>query len=32
MSVYGIELLADNVAECRENLLAVFADYLGVER
>lgn len=30
MSIYGIELLDDNVAECRENLLAVFADYLGV--
>jgi hypothetical protein len=25
MSVYGIELLADNVAECRGNLLEVFA-------
>lgn len=30
MSIYGIELLDDNVAECRENLLAVVADYLGV--
>jgi hypothetical protein len=29
MSIYGIELLDDNVAECRDNLLAVFADYLG---
>lgn len=29
MSVYGIELLADNVAECRENLLALFADFLN---
>jgi N-6 DNA Methylase len=28
MSIYGIELLADNVAECRENLLEVFADKL----
>jgi len=30
MCIYGIELLDDNVAECRENLLAVFAHYLGV--
>lgn len=28
MSVYGIELLADNILECRGNLLDVFADYL----
>ena len=27
MSLYGIELLADNTAECRENLLSVFVDY-----
>lgn len=27
---YGIELLADNIAECRANMLEVFADYLGV--
>jgi hypothetical protein len=31
MSIYGIELLADNVAECRENLLEVFSAYLGAE-
>ena len=30
MSVYGIELLPDNVVECRENLLAVFARSVGV--
>ncbi len=30
MSIYGIELLDDNVAECRETLLAIFADYLGI--
>jgi hypothetical protein len=30
MSIYGIELLDDNVAECRENLLAVIAEYLNV--
>lgn len=27
MCIYGIELLADNIAECRANLLAIFADY-----
>lgn len=30
MCIYGIELLADNAAECRANLLSVFADYLRV--
>lgn len=30
MCVYGIELLADNIAECRGNLLAIFAEYLGL--
>jgi hypothetical protein len=30
MCTYGIELLADNVAECRANLLKVFAEYLGL--
>lgn len=30
MSIYGIELLDDNVAECRENLLEVFADEVDV--
>lgn len=29
MCVYGIELLPDNVAECRENLLVELFDYLG---
>ena len=28
MCIYGIELLADNIAECRANLLEVFAAYL----
>jgi hypothetical protein len=28
MCVYGIELLADNVADCRRNLLEIFAEYL----
>jgi hypothetical protein len=30
MCIYGIELLADNIAECRECLLAIFADYLAL--
>ena len=30
MCMYGIELLADNVAECRAILVEVFAGYLGV--
>ncbi|WP_395159974.1 N-6 DNA methylase, partial [Ilumatobacter sp.] len=30
MSVYGIELLADNVVECRENLLHEFAHLIGI--
>lgn len=30
MSVYGIELLADNVAECRANLLGIFAENLNL--
>jgi len=28
---YGIELLADNIAECRANMLAVFAQYLRLD-
>jgi len=31
MCAYGIELLADNIAECRANMLDVFADYLGLD-
>jgi len=30
MCIYGIELVDDNIAECRGNLLEVFAAYLGV--
>ena len=30
MSLYGIELLEDNAAECRANLLKVFCRYLSV--
>lgn len=32
MCIYGIELLSDNIAECRANLLETFADYLGLDR
>jgi len=28
MCIYGIELLVDNIAECRANLLEIFAGYL----
>lgn len=31
MCLYGIELLADNITECRANLLEVFADYLNLD-
>jgi len=31
MSTYGIELLADNIAECRANMLEILADYLQLE-
>lgn len=31
MCIYGIELLADNIAECRANLLEVIAEYLKLE-
>jgi hypothetical protein len=31
MCMYGIELLSDNIAECRANLLEIFAEYLRVE-
>jgi hypothetical protein len=30
MCIYGIELLPDNIAECRANLLEVFAEYLAL--
>jgi hypothetical protein len=30
MCIYGIELLPDNVIECRQNMLEVFAAYLDV--
>jgi hypothetical protein len=31
MCLYGIELLADNIAECRANMLEIFADYLNLD-
>jgi hypothetical protein len=31
MCIYGIELLADNIAECRANVLDVFAEYLNLD-
>ena len=31
MCIYGIELLGDNVQQCRENLLAIFTEYLKVD-
>lgn len=31
MCIYGIELLVDNIAECRANLLDVFGDYLKID-
>jgi hypothetical protein len=31
MCVYGMELLADNVAECRANMLEIIAEYLNLE-
>jgi len=32
MSIYGIELLADNIAECRINVLEVLAEYLDLDK
>jgi hypothetical protein len=30
MCIYGIELLPDNIADCRANLLEIFGEYLNV--
>jgi len=30
MCIYGIELLPDNIAECRANLLEIFVEYLNI--
>jgi hypothetical protein len=32
MCIYGIELLADNIAECRANLIEIFARYLNLDQ
>jgi hypothetical protein len=32
MCIYGIELLPDNITECRANLLEIFAEYLNLEK
>jgi len=31
MCTYGIELLPDNIIECRANMLEIFAEYLGID-
>ena len=31
MCMYGVELLPDNIAECRANLLEIFAQYLNLD-
>lgn len=31
MCIYGIELLPDNIVECRANMLEILADYLQIE-
>ncbi|MDZ4656518.1 MAG: DNA methyltransferase [Bythopirellula sp.] len=31
MCIYGIELLADNIAECRANVLEILAEYLNID-
>jgi hypothetical protein len=31
MCTYGIELLPDNIAECRENMLEILSDYLNLD-
>jgi hypothetical protein len=30
MCIYGIELLEDNIAECKANLLEIFSEYLNI--
>ena len=32
MCIYGIELLNDNIAECRDKLIAIFASYLNLAK
>ena len=31
MCIYGIELLEDNIKECKSNLLVIFSDYLNLK-
>jgi hypothetical protein len=31
MCLYGIELLADNITECRANMIEILADYLNID-
>ena len=31
MCIYGVELLEDNIVECRESMLEIFADYLNLQ-
>ena len=31
MCIYGIELLSDNISEARENMLAIFCEYLNLD-
>jgi hypothetical protein len=31
MCTYGIELLPDNIAECRDNMLELLSDYLNLD-
>ena len=31
MCIYGIELLPDNIIECRDNLLGIYAEYLQLD-
>lgn len=31
MCIYGIELLDDNIAECRDNMLEILAEYLNID-
>lgn len=32
MCIYGIELLEDNIQECRANLIEIFAEYLNLKK
>jgi hypothetical protein len=32
MCIYGIELLEDNIAECKANLLEIFTEYLNIDK